>query len=408
MTDPLTPQEEPEAADPLLLELAPYDVAHGGYCVARSDGRVVFVAGTAPGELVRAQVTARRSRQWYASTVEVERASADRIAPVWPLAARTGVGGADLGHIGLAAGRAWKAAVVAAQLRRIAHLEWPVTVTSAPDDDQRAGLAWRTRLAVVADADGRLAMYAARSHRLVAIDGFPLAVEAIQDRLSRDLTRSWPPGLRRRYVWTAGSGLLTVDQVPGGPAPRSRLVDEDVVSASGHWRYQVGVDGFWQVHRQAPVVLVEAVLAAVGRRTGPIYDLYAGAGLFSLPLAERGPVISVEQSPSAVTALRANTAGLAVTVRPGDVTAVLAGLPSTTGGVIVADPPRSGAGQAAIDQMVRLRPDKLVYVACDPAALARDTGWLAAQGYGLVGLEAFDLFPYTHHVECLALFEPSA
>jgi len=390
------------------LRLEAGDVAHGGYCVARWSGRVVFVSGTLPGEVVRAAITGQRSRQWYARTIEVLQASPDRRAPVWPLAASNGLGGADLGHVSLAAGRTWKAAVIAGQLRRIAHLVWPVTVRSAPGDDGRDGLAWRTRLTLLADAEGRLAMRAAKSHQLLAIDGFPLAHETIQRRLADDLVRRWSPGWQRGYTLAAESGLATFDRPADQPAPDTVDVRESVTLPDGRWHYRVAADGFWQVHRQAPAVLVAGVLGAVDQTAGPIYDLYAGAGLLTLPLAERGPVVAVERSESAVRSLRANAADRPVTVCSGDVAAVLAGLAPTRGGTIVADPPRAGAGQAVIDRIVERQPDQVVYVACDPAALARDAGLLLARGFDLVDLQGFDLFPYTHHVEAVAVFRPAA
>ena len=387
-----------------MIELTTTDVAHGGYCVGRCDGVVIFVTGALPGEVVRVEVTGKRSKLWYARVVEVVEASPDRIAHIWPLAEGAGVGGADLGHVSLDGGRRWKAQVVAQQLLRVAHQAVDVQVEEAPFEGMPS--AWRTRVVLQVDQAGRLGMYAAKSHQIVPVDGMPLAHEEIQQAIAEDLAAGMvrAAGGSISYVRASGSGLVRVGR---GWAQGADMVEEIVRNSYGCWNYQVAAGGFWQVHRRAPDVLVEAVLDAVGDLTGPVYDLYAGAGLFTVPLAERAPVTAIEGAPQGVAALRHNTAGMEVEPRLGDVARTLTDY-QTTGGVVVCDPPRSGAGAATVAQIVRLRPDKVVYVACDPTALARDIAIFAQAGYQLARLRSFDLFPYTHHVECLAVLVRSA
>lgn len=395
----------------MIIELNPTDVAHGGYCVARHDNIVVFVTGALPGEVVRAEVTRRRSKLWYARVVEVLQASPDRIEHVWPLAEATGIGGADLGHVSLEAGRRWKARVIENQMLRMAHMDVDVEVEQAPGDDERAGLAWRTRVTVQVDRSGTLGMYAAKSHDIVAVDSMPLAHEEIQEAIARDLNQGLRGPGTRLYVRSSGSGLTTYDRLTQdrdrrtGSSSHAGTVKEIVRTAYGDFSYEVAADGFWQVHREAPRVLVEAVLDAVGECEGPVFDLYAGAGLFSVPLAQgvSESVTAVEGSPSAVTHLRFNTAGLNVECYEGDVAEVLSELTPVGHGTIVCDPPRSGAGGPAVKHMARMDVDTIVYVACDPAALARDVADFAARGYTLASIRAFDLFPMTHHTETLAV-----
>ncbi|MDR0284449.1 MAG: TRAM domain-containing protein [Propionibacteriaceae bacterium] len=391
----LSSRTEPQAPD--VFRLTTTDVAHGGFCVARTDNRVVFVSGALPDEVVDVEITARRAKSWYGRVVAVVEPSPDRVPHVWPLAAAQGIGGVDLGHVSLAAGRAWKARVVETQLRRLALRTVTVQVEAAPGDEARAGLASRTRVTLRADAAGRLGMYAAKSHEVVPVDGMPLAVGELQAVITGDLGRRFPPGQPRHFVQPSGSPLVVVGEgaVPG--------VTEVVTTQAGTWRYQVRADGFWQVHRAAPAVLVAAVLDAVGDAS-PAYDLYAGAGLFTQPLADRGPLTAIEGSPTAVADLRRNVPR-GVTVVAGDVATVLAGAPRVGRGVIVCDPPRAGAGRRAVEQMTRLQPDRVVYVACDPAALARDVALFDTGGYELTGLRGFDLFPLTHHVECVAVLD---
>jgi len=422
----------------MIIDVTTTDVAHGGYCVARYEGRVVFVSGALPGERVEVEITEQRARMWYGRVISVTTASPDRIPHVWESAERAGIGGADLGHVSLDAGRRWKARVVGTQMARIAHLCADVVVEPAPGDDARHGLAWRTRVTFQVDSSGRLGMYAAKSHVIHPVDGMPLAHEDIQEALGADIGHGLPAlaGGTRTYVRPSASPLVVVDRIPqtgrshyttvvhsddsgadrllqARPAghdadrflqtPVPETVTERVRTPQGEWTYEVAADGFWQVHREAPSLLVAAVLDAVGDPVGPVLDLYCGSGLFTQPLSDLGPpVTAVEGSSAAIASCRANTSGRNVQCLEGDVPTVLAGLAPMDAGVVVCDPPRSGAGARTVAQIARLAPDKVVYVACDPASLARDLALFIRNGYSLESLRAFDLFPMTHHVECLA------
>lgn len=410
-------------ADALVeLEIGP--VAHGGHCVARLDGRVVFVRHTLPGEQVRVRLTDAREDAsfWRGDAVEVLDASPDRVPSAWPAAGPDGVGGGELAHVALPAQREWKRAVLREQLQRLAHDERDVVVRALPGDDERGGLAWRTRIDLVADADGRAGMRRHRSHDVVALDAMPLAVEEIA--ALELFARRWPAGAHVEAVAPVGGDrpIVLVDGEPydlarrrpdGRPNARSS-VREVVATRFGERAYRVAAAGFWQVHRQAPATLVDAVLDGVGDVAGAVVlDLYAGAGLFTLPLADAvadGEVVSVEGDARAVRDARRNLHDRAnVEMHVGDVARVLrgerdAGSDVVHADVVVLDPPRSGAGRAVLEAVAALRPERVVYVACDPAALARDVALLAGAGYGLDTLEGYDLFPMTHHVEAVATF----
>ncbi|WP_431310294.1 class I SAM-dependent RNA methyltransferase [Luteimicrobium album] len=193
---------------------------------------------------------------------------------------------------------------------------------------------------------------------------------------------------------------------------------ETVAAHGSTWSHRVAADGFWQVHREAPALLVGAVLDALAGRSldgATVLDLYAGAGLFTLPLADAtgptGRVVSVEGSPRAVKDARRSLHDRPhVELHAGPVDHVLAALRAAAGSsgglthadAVVLDPPRVGAGRVVVEQVAHLAPQAVVYVACDPAALARDVALFAAQGYDLTALRAFDLFPMTHHLEAVA------
>jgi len=386
----------------MIVRLETTDVAHGGYCVARHEGMVVFVTGALPGEVVDVEITAQRAKLWYGRTVQVCQASPDRVPHPWELALRTGIGGADLGHVSLEASRRWKAQVIETQMLRLAHRPVDVVVEEAPGDQARHGLAWRTRVTLQV-VEGRVGMYAAKSHQIVEVDGMPLAHEDIHDAVKKDAARGVPgPDGPRTYVRPSDSPVMVhAEKDLATPA----IVEEEVRTAAGRWTYRVGADCFWQVHRAAPAVLVDAVVTAVEGVAGPVLDLYAGAGLFTQPLADLlgEPVTAVEGSARSVDFLRLNTAGQDVDCLVGDVTEVLSSFRPRSGGVVVCDPPRRGAGPPAVAQIARLGPERVVYVACDPAALARDVGLFDGFGYELTALRAFDLFPLTHHVESVAV-----
>ncbi len=401
----------------LTLEVGP--VAHGGHCVARHEGRVVFVRHTLPGERVVARLTedAPTASFWRADAVEVLEASPDRVPSVWPEAGPGGVGGGELAHVALPAQRRWKADVVAEQLRRLARTDIPVTVEATPGETD--GLGWRTRIELSADTAGRAGMHRFRSDEVVALQAMPLASTAIE--ALGIFGRRWPAGSRITVTAPVGEDrpVVLVDGAPwtaGGPdsRPNARSAVREHANVRGHrYTWRVAASGFWQVHREAPEVLAGAVLDALGDVAGAtVLDLYSGAGLFTLPLADAvgdgGRVVAVEGDPGAVRDARRNAHDRPhVELHLGGVPEVLRGDPVARADVVVLDPPRVGAGREVVDRVAGLRPGRVVYVACDPAALARDVAYLAERGYALDTLRAFDLFPMTHHVECVATFAPA-
>lgn len=396
--------------EPSIVELDVGRPVHGGHCLARLDGRVVFVRHAIPGERVRARFTETSPTKgyWRADAVEILEPSPDRVPSVWPAAGPGGVGGGELAHVALPAQRRWKAEVVEDALRRIGGLERTVEVDAVPGDDARGGLGWRTRVELTADAHGRAGMFRHRSHQVLALAQMPLAVPAIAELGLFE--RRWPPGSRIEAVAPSRGDrpLLLVDGEPVRGERRS--VRERVEVGGREYRYRVSGAGFWQVHAGAPAVLVDAVLAAAGLELGGrVLELYSGAGLLTLPLAaqvgEPGRLDAVEGDPTAARDARRNAHGLAqVVLHVGEVAAVLADLGRAQyGDAVVLDPPRSGAGRAVVTAICARSPERVVYVACDPAALARDLRIAAGQGYRLTDVRAFDLFPHTHHVECVAV-----
>ena len=375
--------------------------------MARHHGRVVFVRHALPGERVRVAVTeaGERSSFWRADAVEVLTASPDRVVPPCPWAGPGRCGGCDLQHVSLQAQREWKAAVVREQLSRLAELEIPVTVEEVPGAPD--GLGWRTRVQLSVDAEGRAGFRRHRSRAVVPVDRCRIAHPLVD---AAGATRRTWPGVESVEVSAAvatGETLVLTDGRVGsrventGPA----LVTEVV----GDRRFRVTGGGFWQVHPGAPAVLLDAVLEGLDPRPGEaVLDLYAGVGLFAAFLAARvgpsGRVTAVESDRVAVQDARHNLADLpTVRVEQGRVDHVLRRTHLRRADLVVLDPPRAGAGKPVVSSLSRVGARRLCYVACDPAALARDVRWFGERGYRLASLRAFDLFPMTAHVECVAV-----
>jgi tRNA/tmRNA/rRNA uracil-C5-methylase (TrmA/RlmC/RlmD family) len=438
----------------LVVDVGP--VAHGGHCVARHEGRVVFVRHGIPGERVRVRLTdaEEKAKFWRADVVEVLDASPDRVPHFWRTAdsasswahGRPPVGGAELGHVSLQRQRSLKSEVLAEQLKRLAAVELSPevepagTVKAENTDDGGAGLAWRTRASFGVTQSGRLGMHAHRSDQVIPVQEMPLAVDGI------NALRLWDvdlQGIERVEVAAPANGsrpLVLLAPAPGTRAKRLNSIlsqlpaDVSVASydplknetlqlrgrtwvqesAAGH-DYRVTGAGFWQIHRDAPETLVGAVTGFLhdGGFLEPgaaVADLYAGAGLFTAPLAdavgETGSVLSVEGAPGTSRDARKNLHGSPqVEIVQGKVERVLRQRPRQFDALIL-DPPRAGAGKAVVSQLIDAKPRAIAYVSCDPSSFARDIGYFQQGGWQLAGLRAFDLYPHTHHLETVALLTP--
>ncbi|NIJ04199.1 class I SAM-dependent RNA methyltransferase [Frigoribacterium faeni] len=397
------------------VELDVTGIAHGGISVARLDGRVVFVSDTLPGETVRARVTDDRKKSfWRAETVSVVEASPHRREHVWSAASvdrspEDRAGGAEFGHIELAHQRELKSQVVRDALTRTGGLDpdqATVRVEALPGDDERGGAGWRTRVRLHLDAEGRPGQYAARSHRVVHVADLPLATPEVAE--AAPLGEAFP-GEEHVDVLapsTGGARLIIGKQAPS-------TVTEQV----GERTFQLDDGGFWQVHRHAAETLTSAVQQMIDpARFEPgaaNLDLYGGVGLLAAAVGDafgsRVRITSVESDERATEHASENLAdwlgASAVTarvdrwVRQAVAQATSAERDRSRAATVVLDPPRSGAGRPVVDGLADLAPAQVVYVACDPVALARDLALFRDRGYDVDALRAFDLFPSTHHVE---------
>ncbi|MFE3452113.1 class I SAM-dependent RNA methyltransferase [Nonomuraea sp. NPDC059194] len=408
------------------LEVGP--VAHGGWCVARHEGRVVFVRHALPGERVIAEVTEETTRFLRADAVQILEPSPDRVQPPCPYAGPGKCGGCDWQHATLEAQRALKADVVAEQLRRLAGIERDVLVEEVPG--AKDGLGWRTRVQFATTREGALGFRRHRSHDIQPVDACLIAhpeVEAVGVE-----SRTWQGSSGVEVIASsAGDHAVVIAPkprrsvaVPSLDAPASILVNQGkgrteprhgsgmLHERVGDREFQVTGSGFWQVHPGAAETLLDAVLSYAAPEPGEwALDLYCGVGLFAAGLAEAvgpsGAVFGVESEAAAVRDARLNLRDLPwAQVERGRVEDALDRFEIERADLVVVDPPRSGLGRDVVARIAALEAARVVYVSCDPATLARDLAWFAELGYSLADLRAFDAFPMTHHVECVALLAP--
>ncbi|MDH6224526.1 class I SAM-dependent RNA methyltransferase [Streptomyces sp. MJP52] len=424
------------------VEIGP--VAHGGHCIARTDeGQVLFVRHALPGERVVARVTEGEegARFLRADAVEILEASKDRVEAPCPFAGPGRCGGCDWQHAKPGAQRRLKGEVVAEQLQRLAGLTpeeagWDGTVMPAEGDKVPAGQvpSWRTRVQYAVDpGTGQAGLRKHRSHEVQVIDHCMIAAEGVSELgVER---RDWSGMESVEAIAATGSQDRQVILTPregarlpivelDRPVSVMRVGEKDGGVHRVHGRpfvreradgrtYRVGSGGFWQVHPKAADTLVTAVMQGLLPRKGETaLDLYCGVGLFAGALADRlgdeGAVLGIESGKRAVEDARHNLDGFdRVRIEQGKVEAVLPRTGITEVDLIVLDPPRAGAGRRTVSHLASLGARRVAYVACDPAALARDIAYFREGGYRVRTLRVFDLFPMTHHVECVAILEPA-
>lgn len=371
------------AVGDLLTGIQVGAVAHGGHFVARHEGQVIFVRGSDTGEVVDVRITETNRRFARGETIAVHQPSPHRVTPPCPVAGRCG--GCDFQHLSVQRVRELKAAVVAEQLSHLAGIEFTSEVVAV----EPTPFGWRSRMRYHYDSEGQAGLRAHRSTQIVPLpeQGCLLACESIA------VPPPWSPGTELLAV-AADSGTVFA---PAGARDRVR-------QSVGGRSFEVDLDGFWQAHISAPEVLTDAVMNALEPRDGEVAaDLYCGVGLFAGALAGAGvSVLGIEGDRKAVELARRNVSSGAFLA--GDVAVLVDRLPSNLD-LVVLDPPRSGAGTEVMTAVLGRSPRAVAYVACDPAALGRDLRQAIQLGYEVAEVTAFDLFPLTHHIECVAILK---
>jgi 23S rRNA (uracil1939-C5)-methyltransferase len=457
-----SPENTPSAPndDAQILEIELTDLAHGGDAVGRYQGRAVFVPGGLPGELVRVQLTQERNNYARAALLDVLRPSPDRVPPRYPELAESG--GFQWQHIAYPAQVMWKTRIVRQLLMRIGKFANPPVEPTIGMPEDVDPWRYRTVAQFAIAPDGAIGFRRTGSHDVLDMPECPIvhpALDAIYQAVREWMRSHWGNAASAyaerftlrvavntpRHLQPTGiAGLLTIEARPGSefdgegdphevgqslleaipelagvailglPGGRGRVViGQDYVFDQVLDRtFRISAGSFFQINvAQTPILVRQAMTAAQPRPNDRALDGYSGVGLFSLFLAERVyHVQAVESQPSAVSDARTSMAlngTTNITIIEGMLDRVLGTLQrqGTRVDVALVDPPRAGCHPRALTELKQMAPRTLVYVSCDPSTLARDLQQFCADDYQLVSVQPVDMFPFTAHIECVAVCE---
>ena len=385
-------------------------IAHGGHFIARHESAngkkaVIFVRHAIPGERVEIEITSTSANFIRADVVEVISASSDRVQAPCEYSNRDGCGGCDFQHISITRQRALKSEVLKEQFERIAKMD-----ISADVEEVGEPLHWRTRVTATTDHNGALGFYSSRSHRVIPVKECLIAIPEIG--IAAMSAQKLSPDVRIEIAYSSEGERMVAEAPKSGDGKFRQNTGPAILHERvGDQLLQVSQRSFWQGHKRAPEVLTDVVKDFAQLQEGEkVLDLYGGVGLFTAAclkdVGATGSIHLVEGSKDATADAKNNFAAQSnIEISTGDVAKIITRI--NPADVVILDPPREGAGKEVVQEITRLSPRSIVYVACDPAALARDTAYLREYGYQLEKIRAFDLFPMTHHIESVALFTPS-
>lgn len=394
----------PPRLDLGVIETTIERIVPGGYGLAHTTGRTLFVSAAAPGDRVKVRADRVRGAVAWARIEEILEPGPDRVEPEHPEVAACGV--ADFAHLRYDAQLAAKAAIVRDALGRIGGIEAPEDLAVFPSP---AVWGYRSRAEWACDPlQPAFGFRASGSRGVCDVEDDPFIIPALApvfaDLRAAALAGRLPDEVREYHAAAAGNAVsLSPDPDGGDPAT--------IVARVGEESLRYDARAFFQANDGMLVPLVaEALRFAEAPESGEglAIDLFCGVGLFTLPLARRfRRAIGVEaDTASAMFAqMNAADAGLGnVRIAPQPVEEWLGGAYRSHGRppFLLLDPPRTGLEPAALRGILRLKPGRIAYVSCDPATLARDLKAMLAAGYELDDLAALDLFPQTHHVETVA------
>jgi 23S rRNA (uracil1939-C5)-methyltransferase len=401
------PQPTPPPSEP--IELGIERIVGDGKGIGFHDGKTVFVPETAPGDRIRAQVRSQRGKVIQAELLEVLEPSPRRVEPPCPYF--FACGGCDFQQFSYEDQLATKVEMIRDSLRRIGKLDPvpDVPITASPEP-----LAYRSRAEWQIDQrKKKIGYFAAGSHQVVDIDACPILTPELQALLTT-LRDDFSAGMvsKSAFEYRGVSGDVGSVLEPTG-ATRSRLV---IRTVGGH-PYRYNADCFFQSNIPVTELLLERVLEiadVAADESGIAVDLYCGVGLFTKPLADRfDRAIGVESDRISTGFANENTgasdddSNVRIVTSPVETWIAEDRSPLGRVSLLVFDPPRAGAGAGVVEGMLRMKPTHIAAVSCDPATFARDVRGLIDGGYELVSVDAFDMFPQTHHVELVGHLQRS-
>jgi 23S rRNA (uracil1939-C5)-methyltransferase len=387
-----------------ILEVHVERILPGGAGLAHAEGRTILVGLAAPGDHLRVRLEHARGDVSFAKIVEIISPSPVRVLPPCPYFGRCG--GCDFQQLSYEAQLASKVEIIRDCLRRIARIEPPaeIPITPSPQD-------WRYRSRAQWQYDSitrSLGYFERGSHKVCDVVECPVLVPALQETLmdlrARLKEGSLPAEVQEFETVAGDEGTSLLPPLTEGQ-PR------EVTRRIAGENYHFSAAGFFQINHELLAPLVKAALTGAHGEMAQgetAVDLYCGAGLFTLPLARRfARVTGIEASARAVAYARRNLSDAGLTNASVQSAAVSSWLKEHSPALapidyLLLDPPRTGAEEGAIAGILLLRPQRIAYVSCDPATLARDLKQLLSGGYHLDTIAAFDMFPQTHHVETVA------
>jgi 23S rRNA (uracil1939-C5)-methyltransferase len=421
---------------PSPFEFSPVKLVYGGEALGFHTGHTVFAPLILPGERALVEEVRRQKGVVFARSLRILQASPERIEPKCPYFSRCG--GCQYQHLAPEAQLGIKTEILRETLRRLGQIKWegPITAHSGPPWNYRN----QAQMKIGKSPDGApaLGFFEAESNRLVPIDACPIVSPRLNALLSVLRTELWiselAPGTELELLaddqdqkvmltltgsWledeaeTLATKLLAeLDGVSTVAIARDESLktfgEPYLTYRVGEFAYRIGPTAFFQSARFLLPEFVSAVTADVSGAVA--LDLYAGVGLFTLPLSkEFEQVMAVEVAPQATANLAANARtvpGRKVRAIAGTTFDYLRRSAQMDPDLVVLDPPRAGVGAETLRLLLALRPKRLHYVSCSPPTLARDLGFLLKHGYHLDSLELFDFFPQTYHIESLARLSP--
>jgi 23S rRNA (uracil1939-C5)-methyltransferase len=391
-------RSSPFGAKP-TLEVLIERILPGGAGLAHAAGQTILVGLAAPGDRLRVRVERQRGTVTFASIVEILEPSTERVEPPCPYFGRCG--GCDFQQLNYEAQLAAKVEIIRDCLRRIARLDFTENIPITPSP---AAWHYRSRAQWQYDAlKNHLGYFERGSHTVCDVSECPVIVPALQATLD-DLRRRKSEGTlpEESLDFQAVAGDEGASLFPPVDESETREVSREI--NGNHYRFSA--EGFFQINHELLPALVDAALDKAAGETA--LDLYCGAGLFTLPLAQKfARVTGIEAHPGAAAYARRNLSGAQLTNASIETAMVGEWLLEHAASLapvdfILLDPPRTGAETGVIEGILAARPRRITYVSCDPATLARDLRGLIGNGYKLDSIAAFDMFPQTHHVETIA------
>lgn len=372
-------------------------IANGGHFIARHNDQIIFVRHSITGEKANVKITAVNSKFAFGDAVEILKKSKDRVNAPCKYAHPEGCGGCDFQHIDLKTQLNLKKIVIQDQFKRIAKIDINPDLISA---DSESGLNWRSRLNLGISENKKLGLHSHKSNKIIEIDECLIALKEINNL---DVFNKHWENNDNIKISCSSENDINISHLGKKISGSDKL--KEVVKDN---KFNISPQSFWQSHKNAPGIILEQVLKFANIKKGErVCDLYGGVGLFTLPISkiigENGEVHLIETNRTCIDDANEMFADLKnIFTHHGTVEQKLGSVKKID--TIILDPPRNGISKQVINQMIEKKPHTIVYVSCNPSTLARDTKILLNNKYALTNVVGLDLFPMTHHVECVASF----